>query len=340
MKQELISVVIPIYNVEKYVEKCVNSVISQTYKNMEIILVDDGSKDKSGEICDSFEKKDKRIKVIHKKNGGLSDARNAGIEIAKGKYISFIDSDDYVSELFIERLYNLCTQNNADIAECAFIKFEDKSQIKKIEDSTVISVKNNEDVLYDLYRKESYVVTVVVWNKLYKMDLFNDIRFPKGKINEDEFTTYKLFWKCKKIAITSERLYYYRKNNNSIMGKKFNVNRYDCLEAEEERADFLYENKLMNLYSLCVARYLKRIQEYYYKTIMFIDNSKEYQKMLLQKYRKQYKNTLQYQNLETKIKNIFFYTSPKTCYFIYRIRMSIKNKKEMIKKWIKKLIRK
>ena len=128
---ELISIIIPIYNVEKYLHCCINSVIRQTYKNLEIILIDDGSPDNCGKICDEYAKKDNRIKVIHKENGGLSSARNAGLDIAKGEYISFVDSDDYVAENFIEKLYKLCKENDADIAECDFyrIKANEKSML-------------------------------------------------------------------------------------------------------------------------------------------------------------------------------------------------------------------
>ena len=179
--EDLISVVIPVYNVKPYLERCINSVVNQTYKNLEIILVDDGSTDGSDKICDDYSKKYKNIEVIHKKNGGLSDARNVGIENAHGQYIQFIDSDDYVNNKMIEILYNNLKNTNSDISVCRPYSFSNVSEIKdyKIEENLV--EYEGIDILKNMYN--DYLVTVVAWNKLYKKSIFNKIRYPKGRIN-------------------------------------------------------------------------------------------------------------------------------------------------------------
>ncbi len=304
--KELISVVVPIYNVEKYLEKCIKSIINQTYDNIEIILVDDGATDKSGQICDDYEKMDTRIKVIHKKNGGLSDARNAGLKIAKGEYIAFIDSDDFIDKAFIKTLYEMCKKNNAEIAQCKYrrvgyekFNIKQESEDKKIE--TI--VKTGKEMFYDIYTRE-HMVYIVAWNKLYKKSLFKGIEYPKGKINEDEATTYKLFYKAKKIVVTNQVLYndVYRKN--SIMNKKYNKKRLDGLWALEGRIEFLKEKNEKELLKLTEILYTKELIRNYAKVKRYIENSKDLQKDLLKKHRKMSVKLLK-ENIKIKQKLIF-----------------------------------
>ena len=259
---ELISVIVPIYNVEKYLHQCLKSIVNQTYKNLEIILVDDGSPDNCPKICDEYSRKDKRIKVIHKENGGLSSARNAGLDVVTGEYISFIDSDDMIDEKFIETLYNLCKENNCDISECNLQRFE-KEVVKKA-DNYDKKIYTNYEMQRRLYIPEYFIRGIVVWNKLYKRYLYDDIRFPVGKINEDEFATYKVLYKCRSsICVTEEELYYYRINENSIMGQKFNPKRLDVLDAFEERKEF-YKSKGENeLYFSTVWKYQDMLKKFY-----------------------------------------------------------------------------
>lgn len=235
MNKDLITIVIPAYNVEEYLPKCIDSVINQTYSNLEIILVDDGSPDSCGKICDNYKKMDNRIKVIHKENGGLSDARNVAIDICKGKYITFIDSDDYVSKKYIENLYIALISNNADISTCDYISFSNKVEKKYI---TFKSIPlNNIDALENmLYQKN---VTTCAWGKLYKTSLFKDIRYPKGKICEDLDTTYKLFAKSKKIVITNNNDYFYFQRPSSIINSKFNIKRLDALDFATNETKYI-----------------------------------------------------------------------------------------------------
>lgn len=245
-----ISVIVPIYNVELYLPKCIESIINQTYKDLEIILVDDGSPDRCGEICDEYALQDARIKVIHKENGGLSDARNAGLDVANGQYVSFIDSDDFINENFYETLEDMIVRYNADIVQCEFLKVDeyevyDFDDVKELCDERVDLISSH-SALDNLFN-EKYVNTVVVWNKLYKRCLFKEIRYPKGKINEDEYTTYKVIFNAKKIAETNRAMYYYVQRPNSIMGQGFNLKRLDILEAYYDRVLFFNENKLFDL---------------------------------------------------------------------------------------------
>ena len=238
MKNELVSIIVPAYNVEKYIKRCINSIINQTYKNIEIILVDDGSTDETGKICDFFGKKDERIKVIHKKNGGLSDARNYGIDIATGNYILLIDSDDYVDLEIVEFLYNNLKENNADISTCLHKKFKESnnenSKDYKKNNNTILKT---EDALENLFYLKN--LTVSAWGKLYKKELFKNIRYPKGKLYEDLPTTYRLFSKSNTISINTKRMYYYLIREGSIMNSKFNKKRMDSLYFTKEQTEFV-----------------------------------------------------------------------------------------------------
>lgn len=234
---DLISVIIPVYKVEDFLNRCVDSILDQTYENLEIILVDDGSPDRCGVICDEYAKKDDRIKVIHKENGGLSDARNVGIEAATGDYITFLDSDDWVHMNYLKVLHSLLKSKNADISVCNFVKIYSEN-IPPNTGNAIIYEYSNIDALNQL-SGEFYVQMVVAWGKLYKTDLFNDIRFPVGKIHEDEFTTYKLLYKAYKVVFTTEPLLYYWQRQDSIMGSGFKIkNRLHAIEAYGERVKF------------------------------------------------------------------------------------------------------
>lgn len=225
---ELITIVVPIYKVERYLSKCINSIINQTYKNIEVILVDDGSPDRCGEICDYYAKEDFRIKVIHKNNGGLSDARNIGIDNAKGKYISFIDSDDFIDKDYIEILYNNLINNNAEISICKVRDYDEKSNSFKIyNDHIYTNVYDNKEALKKMcYNQE---ISNRATNTLYKIELFKSIRFPVGKIYEDLDTKYRLFLSAKNIVVTNQRKYNYLFNReDSITGANFSEKRMDA----------------------------------------------------------------------------------------------------------------
>lgn len=236
-----VSIIVPIYKVEPYLRRCLDSLINQTYTNLEIILIDDGSPDCCPQICDKYAVKDNRIKVIHKKNGGLSDARNTGLDICKGEYISFVDSDDWVSKNYIERLLNLAIKEDAGIVIGENIRTDGNS--RSFKGNTSIKAYTSNEALHHLF-SQNHIAFTVSWGKLYKRTLFRTIRFPVGKFHEDEFTTYILFYNTNKIIYTSEVLYYYYQRGNSIVRTS---HPWDVLEFLEQRYLFFKERNVTDV---------------------------------------------------------------------------------------------
>lgn len=236
----MVSIIVPIYKVEDYLNRCVESLVIQTYTNIEIILVDDGSPDTCPLLCDEWKTKDERIKVIHKENGGLSDARNAGIRAAEGEYILFVDSDDWVSTDYVKDLYQAICNSNADICECDIIRTTEKSVLYHDTRESVPVCYEIEEALKLLI--EDRIFHQYVWNKIYKTDCVKNIFFEKGKINEDEFWTYQVFGKANKVSKIQKKLYYYFQRDNSIMGTEYNQKRLDVLEAKNRRQQYIEKN--------------------------------------------------------------------------------------------------
>lgn len=224
---DLISIIVPIYNVEKYLKKCIECLINQTYTNLEIILVDDESPDLCPEICDEYKKKDSRIKVIHQKNMGLSGARNTGIECSNGKYIMFLDSDDSLEINCVEKLYNILKKDKTYLSICGrFYEFENgKKKCKYTERFT--KIYDFESAIEEM--NNFYYFDMSAWGKLFKKELFDDIRFPLGKLSEDYFIMYKLFMKAGKVSYISEPMYNYLQRQSSISrNKKVNTQFIDA----------------------------------------------------------------------------------------------------------------
>lgn len=271
---KLISIIVPIYRVENYLKRCIDSIINQTYKNIEIILVDDGSPDNCGVICDEYAKFDDRIKVIHKKNGGLSDARNCGIEVSTGDYIIFVDSDDYVSKNMCEKLLIRALEHNVDIVSCNFKEIyvdNNKEKINKQSIKESLEVYTNLEVIYKYFF--DYTVDInVVWNKLYKRELFfkrESIRFPKGKLHEDDYTICKLYYYANKIVIINDVLYYYIRRCDSITGNFSDINILDKIDAIIEHYNFA-KDKETKLKYIIQAKGID-----YYKDYLCIKSSKK-----------------------------------------------------------------
>lgn len=244
MDKPLISVIVPIYKVEDYLDRCIESIVNQTYHNLEIILVDDGSPDNCPLMCDKWAKKDKRIKVIHKENGGLSDARNAGMEIATGEYISFVDSDDLVDVVFLEELHRVADKTGAELVACDLQLFRSENELARSPKIVGYKEYSSEQALSQLIKGKGF--RAVAWNKLYKADLLLAERFEYGKLHEDEFFTYRIISKCSRLVFVDAPLYYYRQRQDSIMGAK-SLRHLDGLEAGLQRLSFLKEN-YPNLY--------------------------------------------------------------------------------------------
>lgn len=245
----LISIVIPIYNVEKYLRNCIETVINQTYKNIEIILIDDESPDNCGKICDEYKKKDSRIIVIHQKNGGLSDARNKGINKSKGEYITFIDSDDYITFDYIETLYNTISKNNADIAIGGhYIKYEKGGETTKYD---IQEYEGTPEVILDKLLYDE--LDVSAWAKLFRKELFNEIKFPVNRLYEDSATTYKLVDKSNIIAVNTKPIYYYIVKPNSITNCNFNKKKLDLIVSTREMVTYI-SSKYPQLIAGCNRR--------------------------------------------------------------------------------------
>lgn len=234
-----VSIIVPVYQVEKYIRQCVDSILAQTFTDFELILVDDGSKDQSGQICDEYARMDTRVKVIHKENGGLSDARNKGMDQASGNYFMFVDSDDYIAPTMIECLYESILNENADIAVCNYLYYFENDRKKNFATNIKSEVLSGAEIFYNRKNERNYGIWTVAWNKLYKSETFGKIRFRFGKYHEDEFWANDIYQMDIKVVMIPECLYYYRQRDNSIMGKKSIARNFDIIEALQERI-FVY----------------------------------------------------------------------------------------------------
>ena len=240
MEKDLISIIVPVYNVESFIEKCIQSIIHQTYSNLEIILVDDGSTDNSGKICDMWEKKDKRIKVIHKINGGLSSARNAGLAASSGKYIGFIDSDDYVDSDMYELLHEKCVQYFCDICICG--------HYVETSDGTFIEAEKNDGELILYKDNEAFFKTIkdeirsFAWDKLYKRELFCDFEYPNLSYHEDVASTHILIDKAENIVQINKAKYHYIRNDKSISHQISHNKYFDSARAFISRNEYVRLN--------------------------------------------------------------------------------------------------
>ena len=325
--KELISVIIPIYNVEHYLEKSVESVINQSYENLEIILVDDGSTDDSGKLCDKIAKKDERIKEIQKKNGGISDARNVGIEKANGKYLGFIDSDDYIDEFFYETLYAILKKYNSDISMCNYKKVYTDSEENNTESEHKEQVFDSKQALRELLlfgKIENYV-----WNKLYKKDVFTKVRYPVGKKMEDLGTTYLTIKNSKTVVVTDYIGYFYRQRKGSIMSNSNSNLIRDTRDMVNKRYNdlILTDKDLINELTINRLTFIK----YYYEDIGKLKDKKilsefngeyKFYKEHYKTYKKEIKKTT-----ASKIKKIDFsilYYSNKLLVYMYALKKQIK----------------
>lgn len=237
MKNPLISVIVPVYKVEKYLNRCVKSIVNQTYRNLEIILVDDGSQDCCPAICDAWAEKDGRVKVIHKENGGLSDARNAGVKVSRGELIGFVDSDDWISIDMYQCLYEAMKEDNSDVVACGVeMVWEDGTpsrMLTKIGNCVLSKEEAMRAIIEESWLKQP------VWYKLYKMELVRDISFPVGKYHEDVFWSYQVIGRANQVSVIDRTGYYYWQRSGSIMGEKYSIRRLDAVEAYGIRFEYI-----------------------------------------------------------------------------------------------------
>ena len=242
----LISIIVPIYNTEKYLDQCVQSILTQTYTNLEVILVDDGSTDNSPEMCDEYARRDSRVRVIHQKNAGQALAHNAGLEAAHGELIAFVDSDDFILPEMYEKLYSLMITHDADVSLGELEPVDEDGNIIINPDSRmkmISEVLTNEQAIDRLLTNERYGF---LWNRLHKAEIFKDIRFPAGNRHDDTASAHRIFWASRRTAVTDEAFYMYRRRANSVMGKirhsKFNLKRVqDLAYIYNDRQHFFLE---------------------------------------------------------------------------------------------------
>jgi glycosyltransferase involved in cell wall biosynthesis len=259
--QPLISVIVPVYRVEAYLTACVESVLAQTYHNFELILVDDGSPDKCPGMCDDFAARDSRIRVIHKENGGLSSARNAGIDAAKGDYLAFLDSDDLWTPVFLERLYRSIEETGAELAVCLFRRFrgEAPTDLPQTVPTETLTRRQAFECLFGL-RNENMVVAP---NKLYHRRLFDGIRYPVGKLHEDEAVIHEVIGAAKTVAWVDEAHYLYRESPDSITTAKFSLRRLDETYAKEQRIAWFEAHNMPDLADRTRIVYLNNLMRLY-----------------------------------------------------------------------------
>ena len=261
---ELITIIIPVYNVQDFLERCIDSVINQTYRELQIILVNDGSTDGSLDICKIYVMRDPRIEIHDKKNGGLSDARNAGLARAKGAYVAFVDSDDYIHRRYIEIMYDSIKRDRSDMCICAFHFVyqggEDPVALSRQPDRCEFHLNGSHDS-QTVMKTISNTHLVMACNKLCRIGLFNDIRFPIGRLHEDEFILHRLIGSCNCISMRPEKLYFYYQHPSSIMNLPYTAGRLDVLDAYADRMDYYLKNRQHSLIKCTCLGYIRRYVE-------------------------------------------------------------------------------
>ncbi|MYY64573.1 glycosyltransferase family 2 protein [Lactobacillus salivarius] len=286
MKEENVevSVIIPVYNVRKYLRRCIESVLEQNFDDYEIILVDDGSTDGSEEICNLYKNKHDRVRVYHKENGGLSDARNYGIDKSKGKYLAFIDSDDYIAYDYLSTLYTMIVKNQVKISCVSSHKVKtDELAFSKEVDTDEVDVLSNINTLKRVFKRDD--VSVSAWGKMYDRELFNEIRYPKGKLYEDLYTTPYLIEKSEKVALSRSKKYYYYVRKDSITKRTISNKDYSIFEALQNLVDY-FGNKYSELYEPAIACYILYTINNIINRLVFVDNGLPIIKKIMKKKKK------------------------------------------------------
>lgn len=320
----MISVIVPVYNVEKYLERCVDSILDQSYRDFELILVDDGSTDTSGMICDKLRERDERIRVIHQKNGGLSAARNKGLSEAKGEYFTFVDSDDFLDKSFLETLYKNAGKYEADVSVCGYRPvWENPRKNKKQQGckNDEVRLYTGKEAVHEIVSK-SRTCMITAWGKLYHHSLRDHLFYPEGKLHEDEFVTYKVFYSSKKVVETEKENYCYFQRDSSIMNG-YNIKRLDKIEALKEAVEFFEEKKEKELVMQARKRYLINIQIAWYRVNVFLPEQKE----VLEELKKKWQEV--YQENRTEIRRI--------CGFVDKVAIGVFSFSPRLYGWIARL---
>lgn len=308
-----ISVIVPVYKVEKFIFRCVDSILSQSFQNFELILVDDGSPDRCGAICDSYALKDPRVHVIHQKNGGLSAARNTGIDYvmanSNSHWLAFVDSDDWVHPDFLKMLYAAAEETLCKISACGFFRTEGE-ELPQDQDYSICAM--SADDYYCGLNHDG--LTAVAWNKLYHRSLFKKLRYPIGKLHEDEFTTYQAIYSAKKIGVTPARLYAYYQNPKGIMRSDWTPRRMHVLEAFEQQIAFALDQNNQRLLNKIGEQYIYSVYDHLLKAEVI------YQKELRRKLRTALKQGREYGFFIKAEENLWAYEAAYPCKLFWWIR--------------------
>lgn len=286
MQAPKISMVVPVYGVEPYLRECLDSIVAQSYRNLDIILVDDGSPDGCGKICDEYAASDDRIRVIHQENAGLSAARNVGIREAQGEYLCFVDSDDAVHPEFVSALYGACVRTGAEIALCKFSSQKNKLRTSDIADRICTAREISVELSMD-----ATGVIGVAWNKLYAARLFEKLHFPVGRIHEDEATVYRFYWESRSCVLLEDVLYFYRIRESSITNQTFSPRRMDAALAYQERIHFYQQLGETQLTDYTKAVYCHFLRRHIRDIRNFVDQPKEWEREMHRAYREVIRST-------------------------------------------------
>lgn len=320
-----VAVIVPVYNVENHIEACIESILNQSFDDFKLILINDGSTDLSGEICEEYKKSYERIELIHQENMGLSVARNTGLENSTERYVTFVDSDDYIHEDMLKILLDNLIENSADISVADFEKVYKGLRHKYEEKKNVIRVLSNYQAVEKIVEKNDTNM-IIACGKIYRRSLFQGIRYPRGKYHEDEFVTYKLLYKAESIVTTTAKLYYYTQRDESITGDKYSLKRLEKLEGLREAVDFFRDKGEYDLELEAKYRYLFNIQIAYYRIKFELKSEKQVLKSLKRDYNNSYKsikkNMNEFSLKKRLILRFFFYFSNIYCYIV-RFFMSI-----------------
>lgn len=277
----LVSVIVPVFNVEQYLSKCIDSILQQSYKNIEVIIVDDGSTDSSSEICDEYKRKDTRVKVIHKTNGGLSSTRNKGLDLCNGSYVMFIDSDDYIEKNMVKDLVMAAIKQDADIVQCGFQTIYEDGSIKRKYNYENLVIKHKDNILDEYFNQN--LINVIVCNKLYKSKLFENIRMIEGRNQEDYMLMPELLSKVDKFVNINGIYYNYLQRYNSIMNSTFSEKKLDAIYAGEHVINFCNQ-KIPKYKNKAIILMCKNCIYLYFDLMKSNSNNKEHKKIIEDKF--------------------------------------------------------
>lgn len=314
-----ISIIVPVYNVREYLEKCLDSILKQTFTSFEVILINDGSTDGSGKLCEKFAEIDKRIKVIHKQNGGLSSARNVGIDNAKGELLCFIDSDDFIHSRFLEVLYERQKKDNADIVSTRYVTFSEKNAKEDCDINIQYKILNRKDFVNNLYPDIFEMIGVSAWGKLYKRELFRYIRYPEGKIYEDLYIYFDLLQMCNIISVVTPALYYYNTGNVSITKSNYlKYNRFDEFTIRLKHMEYYVNEGIEVQAEYALNDYLTFFLRNAFIILLKYKEKKKEFKMHMKKNRLLMRNILKNTKIckSRKIVSLLIHISPRLAFFI------------------------